>query len=152
MVNYFSGSLLTFLFVVLQIVGVQAQRDIPKNIEELIDDLYPDAAQIQYESDGDDRTIYLLDNGEDVEIIFQENEGWFQITTYVSFENLPKAARGFIEEEYPDQKDYTTIIRVKTRTDTGYTVNFETDLKMINLTFDESGNLLEREVDDIDED
>ncbi len=152
MINYLGRSLFTILFIALHLSAVQAQTEMSKNIKNLIEKLYPNAEDIEYDYEDSDRTVYLLNNGEDVEITLTEDGNWLQITTFISFQNLPKSAQFFISETYEDQEDFTVIIRLKTKANTRYYVSFEADLKMISLTFDESGNLLEREVDDIDED
>ncbi|MFK7807760.1 MAG: hypothetical protein AB8F74_08195 [Saprospiraceae bacterium] len=142
---------LAMLFLAGTTAPLLAQAKLPDGVKGTVDLLYPDAEQIEWEDENDELVVYLIDEDYNVEITFDEEENWIQITTVIGESDLPSLAQTYLVENHSDT-DVNNILKMRTRKSTMYFVNLETNSEIISLTFDETGNLVEKEAEDIDED
>jgi hypothetical protein len=149
--KYLIPSLLSLVFVALQLTALTAQTTIPEKVQNLVDELYPNAENIEYEKDGDEELVYLLDRRTEVEIIIDENGNWSQITTVLTLDQLPKKAYDLVTKEFKSQTEESHITKIQTEEDIRYYLSFDhkDEVNSTLLTFNKNGKLIEREVVDI---
>ena len=151
MKKYFLFAALAIVFLAGTATPSLAQTKLPENVRLAVETLYPDGEQIEWDNeDGDDEgVVYLINNDSSVEITFDKEGSWGLITTYIGTDDLPAEAQSYLSENYP-KNDFSVVLEVKSPTKTSYLVNFETETNLISLSFDESGKLIEKQVEDID--
>jgi Putative beta-lactamase-inhibitor-like, PepSY-like len=146
--QFYFALLLMFSLSVLR-TPLMAQDQIPAALQSAVTELFPNAKDIEWDNQADEYTVYLMDKAYNVEITFDDNNKWELINTYQSFEDLPEAAQIYLAENH-NTSEFNNVIHMRTPTRTMFLVNFETETQMINLAFDEQGNLIEKQVEDID--
>lgn len=127
-----------------------AQTKIPADVQAVVDELYPNAEGVDWENVEDEKIIYLEDNDNKVEISLGENGKWIQISTYLNYDDLPEMAQTYLIENHREA-DFSNIIKLQTRRDIHYLVNFETKSNIVNLTFDPKGKLADKQVENMDD-
>jgi Putative beta-lactamase-inhibitor-like, PepSY-like len=146
--QFYFALLSVFMLSALQ-TPLQAQDKMPAALQSAVTELFPGATDIDWDKQEDEYTVYLMDKAQNIAIKFDEDFQWSFTNTFQSFDDLPEAAQSYLADNH-NSSEFNSVVHMKTPTQVMYLVSFETETQMINLAFDVEGNLIEKQVEDID--
>ncbi len=119
-----------------------AQSDVPKSVMSTFNSMFESAEEVYWDEYDEEFLASFYFEDHNVEASFSESGKWLRTTTYLSYEELPEAARTFIEKKYPDLDYEPTGMKIQNAKGVRFSVGIETDTESIDLLFDESGKLV----------
>jgi hypothetical protein len=149
---HFIGSILMIAFLQLQTQSLLAQADAPKAVLTTFVQMFPDAEEVYWDNDEEHFIAYFFHEAHEVEATFRRNGEYLQKVITLEYDELPKAALSYIEKEFGRNFDYPGITKVVTPTGESFFASFETETEIVNLTFDNKGQLLNKKAESIDDD
>ena len=135
-----------FLLGFTAFTSVYAQTEVPEAVQATFDEMFPDAEEVFWMSEGDEYVANFYHDEHSLEASILTSGEWVQTTTYLELEELPKEALGFINKEFGTLEEYYTITKVQTPELMFFTADFEVKGKSVYLKFDNTGKLLKKEV------
>lgn len=127
---------------------LSAQSDVPEAVQNTFDEMFPDATTVNWEQDEEEYLATFETSENNLEVSFLEDGTWKLTVTYIGEEELPTAAVDYIKKEFVVET-YNSVTKRETPGDVKYFASFETEKQYVSLRFDEDGELLEKEIEDL---
>ena len=146
-------SFLVFSLVVaiisLQGINLMAQdEEVPTAVQATFNTMYPAATDIFWEQDGEEYLATFTQDEYSVDATFFEDGTWQQSITGLEVEDLPTAAIALLKKDFKIES-YYNVSKIEVPDNVQYSVNFETDTQYVNLIFDTTGQLVDKQVEDL---
>lgn len=136
------------LFSLVQLVPACAQEvEVPEEVLATFEEIFPTATNVNWEEND---VLYIATFTIDdysIKATFEENGDWVETNTEIEFKDLPAAAQEYIKAEFVVEQ-YYSITKLEVPEEVRYFAYFETDTEGVNLTFDEDGNLVHKEIEE----
>lgn len=136
------GKWLAIGLLLLPSVLLLGQTEVPEAVQATFDKLFPEVEYVEWEDDGEEFFAYFRYEERETEAAFLEDGTWIQTMVHLQVEDLPITAQTYLEEHFPNETYFDSLVKVVNPNHIRYRVSLESDEESIYLTFSESGELL----------
>ncbi len=147
--HWIPGTLLALFLSACATIG-GSEDGIPKRAAQHLRTEYPGAEFVEWSTWEGELTASFYDPTSDrsVEIVYNQQGRWQEITSGMEWEELPAAIRSYVVQTY-DQY-YATAYRLQRPRSDQYGLTIDTPSRIYTLVFDQKGTLLSSEEEGID--
>lgn len=149
---------LWFLLALIWVCGAPAalaQEDfepglcsVPSVVKQAFRQFHPQAEEVYWENRGNGYRASFYENGFSRELRFTASGEWTCLCTFLEMSELPKPVQTYLSRRFPEWETPSVVTRVDGREkDPVFKVCFELPEGLLELSFDEKGNLLKEQLE-----
>lgn len=146
---------LSALILICGLSAVTAQEDfedgacsVPPVVKQAFRQFHPQAEEVYWENWNHGYRTSFYENGYSRELRFTASGEWVCLCTFLEMTELPRPIQSFLAKRFPDWETPSVVTRVDTPGPTSfYKVCFEIPEGLLELSFDEKGNLIKEQLE-----
>lgn len=116
--------------------------DIPEAVTAALQAAYPDAADVEWESEGEYYEAEWNVDGKEFEVVFDKDGKVMMTESAIDVSELPEGVAAYLAENHEGQEP-SEVEKVIKGDEVFYEVEFEVEGEEMELLFDSDGNVLE---------
>jgi uncharacterized membrane protein YkoI len=121
----------------------------PEKVLNNFTEMFPDAREAQWEMEDEMWDVAFTWKGKQYEASFREDGSWYETEYEIEPSSLPDLAKEFLSNDYAGS-DIEEVEFVERNDFRGYEVEFEADGKETELYFNEAGELIAIEIEEVE--
>ena len=128
-------------------------QDIPSNVKQKINSLYPDAKNIKWDVEGKGKyEAEFKINGIQTALLFDSKASLIETETKIDVSDLPSKVKDYISSEYAGVSITEAAKIIDSKGNLKYEAEIKEGKKSKDILFDQDGNILKKADADTDED
>lgn len=128
-------------------------QDIPSNVKQKINSLYPDAKNIKWDVEGKGKyEAEFKINGVQTALLFDSKASLIETETKIDVSDLPSKVKDYISSEYAGVSITEAAKIIDSKGNLKYEAEIQEGKKSKDILFDQDGNRLKKADADTDED
>lgn len=128
-------------------------QDIPSNVKQKINSLYPDAKNIKWDVEGKGKyEAEFKINGVQTALLFDSKASLIETETKIDVSDLPSKVKDYISSEYAGVSITEAAKIIDSKGNLKYEAEIKEGKKSKDILFDQDGNILKKADADTDED
>jgi len=128
-------------------------QDIPSNVKQKVNSLYPDAKNIKWDVEGKGKyEAEFKINGIQTALLFDSKASLIETETKIDVSDLPSKVKDYISSEYAGVSITEAAKIIDSKGNLKYEAEIKEGKKSKDILFDQDGNILKKADADTDED
>jgi hypothetical protein len=116
-------------------------QDVPEEVKNKLNTLYPDAGNVQWDKDLKYYKAYFINSGKNVSVLFDKKGNVKKTEKKIEENEIPEVVMKTIHREYPEAK-LISFSRVDSRDMTEYTAKMHIKTEDYKVYFSQEGRLI----------